>query len=440
MSIRFAAWAERVRGSLFFVPMLFVFGGVVLGFATVALDRIWGDTATDLPFVLTSTVDGSREVLTVVAQATITVAGIAFSVSLLVLQQASSQYSPRVVHSLFHDPFNRRVMGIVVGTFTYCLIVLRSVRSEVEDVGDAVIPHLSVALAVLFGIAAILAIVAFINHSAHSIEVSQVINRVASHSVDQVQRSWPEPDTGLPDDRPPVVPDQPGHPVLFEASGWLQQVDESALFGLVPEGGTVRLETSVGRYAVRGTPFCTLWPVPNDPAGADRGARQAARIGPNRTLNEDAGYGVRQLADVALKALSTGVNDPTTAQDAIFQMAGVLREMFARPLPPRVVHDTKGRRVVHSEPVTDDELVSLAYDEIRRQSASMPTMCVYLLESLHLLCQALEAQGEPERAVPLRAQAVLVLAGCEQAGALPTDEMAVRDFFERRFGDRTSSV
>ncbi|MEO7572482.1 MAG: DUF2254 family protein, partial [Acidimicrobiales bacterium] len=131
MSIRRSALAERLRGSLFFVPMLFVVAGAALGLAALELDA--GADSKQLPFVLTSTVDSAREVLGVVATATITVAGIAFSVVLLVIQQASGQFSPRLVHSLFRDPFNRRVVGVAVGTFTYCLIVLRAVRGPLEE-------------------------------------------------------------------------------------------------------------------------------------------------------------------------------------------------------------------------------------------------------------------------------------------------------------------
>ncbi|HEY1118646.1 MAG TPA: DUF2254 family protein, partial [Acidimicrobiales bacterium] len=127
--MRLRSISERLRGSLFFVPMLYVVAGVLVGLIGVEVDRNLVDTSADLPFGLTSTVDSARAVLETIGGATISFAGIAFSISLLVIQLASSQYSPRVVHTLFRDPFNRRVMALVVGTFTYCIVVLRSVRS-----------------------------------------------------------------------------------------------------------------------------------------------------------------------------------------------------------------------------------------------------------------------------------------------------------------------
>lgn len=431
MGIRIGALAERVRSSLFVLPMLLVVAGIGVGLAMIEVDRTLGDAATRLPLVLTTTVDGARDVLGVVASATITVAGIAFSVALLVIQQASSQFSPRVVHSLFRDPFNRRVMGLSVGTFTYCLVVLRAVRSPLEEGGEPVIPNLSVSLAVGLGVSSILAIVAFIDHNAHTLEVSEILARVARDSIHQLRRSWPE-DAGDAASVEVLAPGD-GHTIPFAANGWLQQVSSEGLLRLVPPGGTVRLETRAGRYAVEGTPLCTVWPAPVDADAARAGAADAVRVGPVRTMQEDPSYGIRQIADVALIALSPGVNDPTTAQDAIFHLAAVLREALVRDLPPAVEHGEGGRRLLRPEGQTHEGLVHLAFDEVRRSSPTMPTVCTYLLEALHLLHEVTLAT-HADRAPALRRQAELVLAGAERADLLPEDLDVVRTAFERRFG------
>lgn len=437
MDVRFGALVERLRSSLFFVPMLFVIVGGALGLGMIKVDTTIETGATSLPFVLTSTVDSAREVLSIVASATITVAGIAFSVALLIIQQASSQFSPRVVHSLFRDPFNRRVMGIAVGTFTYCLMVLRAVRGSLEDGGEPVIPNLSVNVSVVLGVVAILAIVAFIDHNAHTMEVSEILARVTGDAVGQIERLWPEGSSSSPEAAPPP-PSGRGHTVPFTSSGWLQQVSVAGLLDIVPDGGTVRMETSVGRYAVKGTPLCTIWPAPDDPAAAVDRAAGATQVGAVRTMQQDASYGVRQLADVALIALSPGVNDPTTAQDAIFHLVEVLREMLVRDLPPVVERDDRGRCVVHAESHTYETLVQLAFDEIRRDAAARPTVCIYLLEAMHLLHAALLDAGLPDRAALLRLQAERVIEGAERSDVLPTDLREVRAAFERRFGDSTT--
>jgi uncharacterized membrane protein len=433
------AVAERLRGSLFFVPLAFVVAGVFAGLAMVELDQRVDDPGS-LPFVLTATVDSAREILTVVAAATITIAGIAFSISVLVIQLASSQYSPRAVQALFRDPFNRRVMGVVLGTFTYCLLVLSAVRSAAEEGGSEVVPNLGASLAIVLGVLSILAVVAFIDHSAHAIEVSEILTRLRDEATSRFteQRSDdPDVRSGA---RPATVPDGPGLCVTFDRSGWVQRIHHQALLGALAEGGTVRLESATGRFAVAGTPLCTVWPSPNDPEGFTSTARDAVRVGPTRTMEQDATYGIRQLADVALKALSTGVNDPTTAQDAIFNMAAVLREALVRPEQAEVEHDEGGRRLLRAAGDTgDDELISLAYDELRRQSAPLPAVSRYLLRSLHLLVLALDDAGQGHRAGPLRAQADLILTGAERADLLPEDLEPVRRTYEAGFGDRATA-
>ncbi|HEX5614869.1 MAG TPA: DUF2254 domain-containing protein, partial [Acidimicrobiia bacterium] len=331
MDLKISALVEKLRSSLFFVPSIFVLMGAGLAQALIATDSAIGDDAGDLPFVLTSTVASAREVLGVVAAATITVAGIAFSVSLLVIQQASSQYSPRVVHSLFRDPFNRRVMGVAVGTFTYCLIGLRAVRGPLEDGGEPVVPNLTVAVAVVLGVGAILAVIAFIDHNAHTMEASQILGRISHDTKRQFDTAWPE--SGTVTSGASEVPPDDGHTVRFCESGWLQQLSTQQLLDLVPDGGTVRVETAVGRYGVEGTPLCTIWPAPIDRAEVAARADSAIHVGSVRTMQQDPSYGLRQLADVALLALSPGVNDPTTAQEAIFHLTDVLRHAFVRDAP-----------------------------------------------------------------------------------------------------------
>lgn len=436
MGIRISGLVERLRSSLFVVPLLFVLGGGALGVLLVDVDSTLQDNATRLPFVLTSTVDSAREVLSVVAAATITVAGIAFSVTLLVIQQASAQYSPRVVQSLFRDSFNQRVMGLAVGTFTYCLMVLRAVRTSVEGSADAlsdpVIPNLAVGVSVLLGVASILAIVAFIDHNAHSMEVSEILSRVTRDTREQIERVWPEREG---DERPEAtLPAGIGHTVLFTAGGWVQRVDVDSLLDLVPAGGTVRLDTAAGRYAVEGTPLCTLWPAPTDDLDAADRANSMVRLGSVRTMEDDPAYGIRQLVDVALVALSPGVNDPTTAQDAIFHLADVLRAALVADLPAVVVTDERGRTFVRGEPYTPASLVDLSVDEIRRPAASHPAVCVYLLEALHLVHDALDRTDRRDCTEAIHRQAELVLAGATRADLLPADLEQVSVAFDKRFG------
>lgn len=421
---------ERLRSSLFFVPLIFVISGALLGQGTLWLDQAL-DAAGSLPLVLQSTVDNARQVLSTVAAATIGFAGIAFSVSLLVIQKASSQYSPRIVTGLFRDPFNKRVMGIVLGTFTYCLVVLRAVRSPLEDGGTAVVPAISVTIAVVLGLIAILAVVAFIDHSAHSMDVSELLDRVTRESLATIDRVWENAEQADPLVGAEINETLPTHSTRFHAHGWVQRIDQDALLRLTPQAGVLRCETTVGRYAITGTPAVIVQPEPTDLDEFDAAVRAAIRLGPSRTSEQDPTYGVRQLADVGLRALSPGVNDPTTAQDAIFHLTQVLHELLSRNRLADVLEGEYSNHLILTQTPTPTEIVNLGFDQLRRAAYSHPTVCIYLLEAMSLLKQSLPNAAEAQRAISQ--QASMLVAGARAAGLIADDFKPVSHAYAKRF-------
>ena len=378
--------AERLRASLFFIPMIAVVGAVLLGLGGIALDEYVNERATGgLPFGLTSTVDSARALLSTIAGATITFAGIAFSVSLLIIQLASSQYSPRVVHTLFRDPFNKRVMGLVVGTFTYCVIVLRSVRSPLEEGGDPVIPNLSVAVAVR----------PRHRHDPRHRRASSTTAPTPWTSARSSSASAGKPSPASAAEWSPAEPGtRPSEPSgaarraelrgpLRPCAAGCNRSTSRPSSRCVPEGGRRAARDLPGPLRHRGHPALHALAA-DPPISTERRARvrAAVAIGDTRTMQQDVSYGLRQLADVALKALSPGINDPTTAQDAIFHAAAVLAELLRRDPPPEAAQRTGGRRLVLAQQPTHDELVRLAFDETRRAAAGQPAVCIYLLEAL----------------------------------------------------------
>ena len=433
MDVRLASLSERLRNSLFVIPMAYVVAAVLLGALAVQLDQEIVDRSTDLPFGLSTTVDSSRAILGTIASATITFAGIAFSISLLVIQLASSQYSPRVVHGLLRDPFTKQIMGVVIGTFTYCLIVLRAVRGPLEDDGTPVIPSISVGLALLLGVISILAIVAFINHSAHSMDVSRILARASDDGLSAARSIWHEEAPAGSDPEP--LPEAPDDHLLVThgTDGWVRDIDFATVLSSAPAGGTVRLETEVGRYAVAGTPLCRIWPRPDDAEQACGHARSGVITGDSRTVEQDVGYAVRQLADVALRALSPGINDPTTAQDALFHTASVLRALLCRHPPRRASPGDGDRLLLRPERLDHAGVIGMAFDEVRLAALGMPTVCVYLFEVLNLLHQSVDG-GSAEASEAIRRQAALIRAGADRSDLGPEDAQRIRDAHDRRFG------
>jgi uncharacterized membrane protein len=435
VKLRLSSLTERMRSSLFFVPMFAVILAAILGIVGLAVDRHVDTSLADLPIGFTSTVESARTLLGVIAGATISFAGIAFSVSLLIIQLASSQYSPRVVHTLFRDPFNKRVMALVVGTFTYCVVVLRSVRSALDSGGEPVIPNISVAVAVVLGIATILAIVAFINHSAHSMDVSEILERIRQETTKQIRAEWtlttPEIVT---DYQIPPASTGATTTIRAERSGWIQLIDTAALVDCLPDGTTARVETHAGRYAIERTRLITISPANSD-SDLETAMRAAFAIGVTRTMQQDVTYGLRQLVDVAVRALSPGIDDPTTAQDAIFHTAAVLSELLRHDPPPALVVDGS-RRVVMTQQPSHGELIRLAFDETRRAAAPHPTVCLYLLATLDSLIELLDAERLTDRALELHRQARLVAEGCGRDTPLDEDIASVNDVYARKFAHR----
>ncbi|WP_323790963.1 DUF2254 domain-containing protein [Nocardioides sp.] len=430
MVSRLVAFGGRVRSSLFFVPMFCVLTAIIVGEVMLLVDA----RVTGIDSRLTATVDSARTVLTTVAGATLSFAGIAFSVSLLLISLASSQYSPRVVHGMFRDPFNKRVMGFVIGTFTYCLVVLRAVRSPLEDSGDAIVPSVSILLAVVLGISSVLAIIAFINHAAHSMDVSKILHRVTREVLDQAGTAWPEPEAPRTPTQPLSVPDE-AVPVRFMQHGWVQNIDYDCLLDLLPAGSIARLDTFAGRYAIDNAPICHLWPPPSDPEDIADAVRSAVLVGETRTLQQDVEYGVRQLSDVALKALSPGINDPTTAHDAMSHLGTVLSDLLRRELPATQVADDEGRVLLLPHATTHATLVGLAFDEIRIAADGQPTVLIYLLDLLHQVESSLGDRSHPDAVSALRRQAELVRSMNEDTDQQEADRERVRAAFDRRYPD-----
>ncbi|MGD9753515.1 MAG: DUF2254 domain-containing protein [Acidimicrobiia bacterium] len=437
MKVRFLALADRVRASLFVLPTVCVLAAAGLALGSIHLDRRLGDESARLPLGFSSTVDSARAVLSTVAGATITVAGIAFSIALLVIQLASSQYSPRVVHGLFRDPFNKRVMGVVVGTFAYCLVVLRAVRSALEDGGDPVVPNVSVAIAVLLGLASILAIVGFINHNAHTMDVSEILERVTADTVDRLCETWPDEATPDPTGAPPVPP--PGRARFsIEASerGWVQYIEHGRLLEALPADGTLQLETGIGRYVIAGAPLATAWLAEPPSDELTDAVRDAVRLGRTRTMAQDPAYGVRQLVDVALRALSPGVNDPTTAQDAIVHLGGVLAEAYVREAPPKWRSGPERRIVLEPHAPDHRSLTELALAELRRAARQDPAVVDTIFATIGAVAHVADIH-EHAAATELRHQARATLEAALGGDLLGVDRQAIIDAYERHIGSHS---
>jgi uncharacterized membrane protein len=221
--------------------------------------------------------------------------------------------------------------------------------------------------------------------------------------------------------------------VRYEQSGWIQRIDTNAILGLVADGGTLQLDAQPGRYAIVGTRMGVHTPAPADPQAFERAICAEIVVGDTRTMEQDVSYGLRQLVDVTLRALSPGINDPTTAQDAIFHTAAVLLELLRHDPPGAELVGDRGQRLVMTNSPTPGELVRLAFDETRRAASNQATVCIYLLEAIALIREPLDAAGLSDRTEALAEQGYLIAAGCRASSMLSADVDLVVEAFTKRF-------
>ena len=413
------SWVDKIAESLFLVPSL-----VVLGFALAAWLLVVVDNGTGLPEgfpVLQTTVASARAILSTVAGATITVAAIVFSTTALTVQLASSQYSLRIVGVLFRDTFQQVVIGVVTGTFVYSLLVLASVRLP-DDGGLGAASSAATTMAIVMAIVAMLAIIGFISHVLQRIRIDTLVRRIADSTTEEVRRLLPSQakssfDSSMSGDD---LADIGAMAVRSKKSGWLVGIDDGALLSSLVQGGVLRVDAEVGEFVQVGSVIATLWSHDADDKSRLDRITAAFTLARSRRIEGDPGFGLRLMADVALRALSSGVNDPATAVDVISQFGHPLGEILQRDLPQRVFGDDEGRRVFRPLRPDRGDYVQVALSEIRLTASEHPVVIGAFIDLAGHLVSLLEA-NQSARADSLRDEVRLLLDAA--ADSLPGEDL-----------------
>ncbi|HUF31805.1 MAG TPA: DUF2254 domain-containing protein [Acidimicrobiales bacterium] len=418
MILKLRKAGDNFRESLFYLPGIFVIGAVVLGETMILVDA--SVDSDRLPRFLQFSVDNARALLSTVAGATITVAGTVFALTALTVQLASSQFSPRVLRGFLRDRFQQAAIGFMVGTFTYSLIILRAVRG-VEGEGSDVVPNLGTLLGLVLAILAVFAILAYVNRTVHSLQATSLIRRVTDETTSLIARRFPELGEGRSGAVEPPEPVGDGLVVRALRTGWLQQVGDQSLLDALPPGGVVRVDRRVGSFVHVGARLATVWgPLPDEEVVA-REVHRSFVVGRERSMQQDAGFGIQQLVDIALRALSTGVNDVTTAYECIVHLGSILHEILHRDLPPSILEGDQGRRGLCPHDHDHAGYVGEAFDQIRVSAASLPHLSAALINVAGQLIAELEAAGLAERTPPLRQLIERCVAGVVTHEPLPSD-------------------
>jgi len=198
--------------------------------------------------------------------------------------------------------------------------------------------------------------------------------------------------------------------VLAPRDGWVTQAALDDLLGAIPEDGVLRLETRVGAYISAGEVLARVWPRPDDPAAVDRVVAAAVFISDARTMQEDLDFGIRQLVDIGLRALSPAVNDPTTAVEVVLRIGSSLRRLLAAPDPPVTLAGPGGRVLIRAWDLTYDDIVEHAFAQLRIHGCADPKVAAALVRTLQTLIEYADSCDRPERVPALEAQLRLVTA------------------------------
>jgi uncharacterized membrane protein len=394
---------------------------MVVGFGGLAFLALYADAnIEEWPLMLETTVAGGRAIATTVAGATITVAAIVFSITALSTQMASNQYSPRALGEFFDDPFQQTIIGLVVGTFTYSLLVLASLGSAIAD-GSEPTPSLSVTLSLILGVVSAIGIVAYINHSLRRMQIDSVVRRIANSSIEAIDRHLEkDSDQGIGTERPPVQGES--RAIKAETGGWVVAIDADSALTALDRGATARVDVRLGEAVSSGDRIITVWPDPGEDWEGTSKLRRTVVTASERSRDLDPTFGIRQLVDIALRALSPGVNDPTTAVDVIHHLKTPVRTALLSTAPQRVFTGEDDQRVFLAETPSRSEFVHLAFSEIRLAAGGQPYVLSALLEVLGDLKKDLEEEDMTERegAVEKEIESVIEMA---RASNLPQSDL-----------------
>jgi len=387
-----------VKESFWFVPtvMAFVAAGAAIG--SVALDRaIGGEWIQGMALVWSGGAEGARSVLSVIAGSTMTVVSIVFSITITALAQTSAHFGPRVLRNFTRDRRNQFVLGTFVAAFLFSLLVLRTVRS---NEGEPFVPYVSVNLGIALALLSIAVLIFFIHHIATSIQADLLIARISQECRDTIARMFPdmlgeaapEPAHDLPS-----APNEPGVPVLSESIGYVQAVDDGALFNVARQADAfITVMARPGDFVSIGQPLARIAAAGVLDDHVAHTVRDSFDVGERRTPDQDLAYSVQQLVEIAVRALSPGVNEPFTAMLCIDHIGAALRSLAGRASPHPFRKDDTGTVRLLGDSLSFPEVVQLSLAMIRRNADGATDIYLALLRTLRDLAPSLRREADRE--------------------------------------------
>lgn len=393
-----------ISETFWLVPAALTFLGIALAVIFVQVDAanilpLW---VLNSSFLYNGGGTGARTLLGAVASSTIGVAGTVFSITIAALSLAAGQMGPRLLRNFVKDRGNQVTLGVFLATFSYALMVLRAVRTQEEG---AFVPHVALSFGILLAFISVGTLIYFVGHMAGRINVDTVIGLVSEDvriAIDSLTYSQPQPQS------PPIDIWRDAVPVVDARSGYLQQFDRTGLASWALENGAlIHLLVRPGDYIFPGAPIALVKPRT---VGCEDAIRRATALGGQRGSASDLEFPIRQLVEVAVRALSPGINDPHTAISVINRLGSALCDMVPRHLSSGVTV-INGQVVLVTPSINYDGLVDAMFHMIRQNGVGSTAVLVRLLDVLTVV---VNCEPDVMRQRTLRRHADLVLADAER--------------------------
>ncbi len=359
---------SNLRSSFWFMPSLIVVACIAFAAALVETDSAGSDRwLAQWPRLFGARAEGALQMLSTLAGSMMSVMGITFSMTLVALALAASQYTSRILGNFMGSRVTQITLGTFAGIFAYCLIVLKTIRSGVGI--DEFVPGLAVFFAFVLALCGVGVLVFFIHHIASSIQASSIIAAIAQDTFASIDRLFPgRLGRGPDEDEDQVLKsmdEMNWYPVPAVVNGYVQSVDSGALLRLARDRKTiVRMERGIGAFVVKNTALVSLALDETPDQETIAALDNAYSIGRHRTVEQDPAFGIRQLVDMALKALSPGVNDTSTAVMCVDYLTAILAQLACRDFPSSHRYEGDELRVITISP-TFEGLLAEAFDQIR---------------------------------------------------------------------------
>lgn len=384
---------DDLSTSFWFVPSVMVIFAIGLSLATLQIDSIgtsrkWLAT---LGWTFLRGPEGSRAVLSAVAGSMMTIASVTFSITIVALQLASSQFGPRLLRNFMRDRGNQFSIGTFIATFTYCLLILRTINGTEQ--GEFV-PHLSVTVGLALSLASLGVFIYFIHHSAESIQAENVIGGVSRELHRAIDRLYPErlgeeqPDTAeqSPQDDLPEDFERDSAPIPSLVSDYLQAIDVDRLMVLAKEHDLVlAVKQRPGKFFFQGGSLVQVWPRGKVDEEVVKAMRGTFYFGSRRTLSQDIEFAIDQLVEVAVRALSPGINDPFTAINCVERLGAALCTLSEKQIPSRFRYDDQGKLRVVTDKSTVKGIIDDSFDQIRQAARRDTAVTLRLLETIEAI-------------------------------------------------------